>query len=73
MQVPVPEQPPLQPVNVDPADGLAVSATIVPVAKADEHVGRHEIPCGALVTVPLPAPASVTVKVFLVVNVAVTL
>lgn len=74
VQAPVPEQPPpLQPANVDPADGLAVSVTIDPAAKPLEHVVGHEIPCGALVTVPVPAPASVTVKVFLVVNVAVTL
>src|SRR5258705_6177138 len=61
VQVPVPEQPlPLQPVKVDPAAGVAVSVTTVPVVKAVEQVGSQAIPAGALVTAPLPVPALVT-------------
>src|SRR5205823_3532695 len=53
---------PLQPVNVDPAAGVAVKATTVPVVKAVEHVAPQAMPVGALVTVPLPAPDLVTVS-----------
>src|SRR6266403_5304106 len=63
VQVPVPEQPPpLQPVKVDPAAGVAVSVTMVPLANEPEHVVPHEIPAGALVMVPLPAPVLLTVS-----------
>src|SRR5207245_8647568 len=61
---PVPEHPPpLQPVKVEPAAGAAVSVTTVPLVKLAEHVGPQVIPAGALVTVPLPVPAWVTVGV----------
>lgn len=63
MQVPVPVHAPLQPANVDPLAGAAVSVTGVPVAKLPEHVGPQLMPAGALVTVPLPLPAGVTVSV----------
>src|SRR5215470_8726910 len=64
VQVPVPVQPPpLQPENVEPAAGVAVNVTAVPVVKDVEHVVPQEIPVGALVTVPLPAPALETVRV----------
>jgi len=62
VQVPVPVQPPLQPVNVELAAGAAVRVTTVPVVKEVEHVAPQEMPAGALVTVPLPAPAFVTVS-----------
>ena len=62
VQVPVPVQPPLQPVKVEPAAGAAVRVTTVPVVKEVEHVAPQEMPAGALVTVPLPAPALVTVS-----------
>ena len=62
-QEPVPVQPPpLQPVKVEPAAGVAVRVTTVPVVKEVEHVAPHVMPAGALVTVPLPAPAFVTVS-----------
>ena len=61
VQVPAPAQPlPLQPVKVEPAAGVAVSVTTVPVVKAVEQVGSQAIPAGALVTAPLPVPALVT-------------
>jgi hypothetical protein len=63
VHVPVPVQPPLQPVKVEPAAGVAVSVTAVPLANAAEQVAPHEIPAGALETVPVPAPAFVMVRV----------
>src|SRR5437773_11579873 len=62
--VPVPEQPPpLQPLKVEPAAGVAVSVTAVPLVKLAEQVAPQVIPARALVTVPLPVPAGVTVRV----------
>ena len=62
-QVPVPEQPPpLQPVKVEPAAGAAVNVTAEPPANAAEHVAPQEMPTGALVTVPVPAPVLLTVS-----------
>src|SRR5437016_1732301 len=64
VQAPVPEQPPpLQPVKVEPAAGVAVNVTAVPLAKLAEQVAPQLIPTGELVTVPLPVPAGVTVRV----------
>ena len=56
-------QPPLKPLNTDPAAGLAVSVIEVPSLKFAEHVGAQLIPAGADVTVPLPVPAKDTVSV----------
>jgi hypothetical protein len=62
-QVPVPVQPPpLQPVKVEPAAGAAVRVTTVPLVKEVEQVAPQEMPVGALVTVPLPAPDFITVS-----------
>jgi len=64
VQEPVPVQPPpLQPVNADPAAAAAVRVTDVPLVNEAEQVAPHEMPAGALITVPLPAPALDTVKV----------
>src|SRR6267142_1878364 len=64
VQVPVPEQPPpLQPEKVEPAAGVAVRVTAVPLANGAEHVAPQAMPTGALETVPLPAPALLTVSV----------
>src|SRR4029453_5565357 len=55
VQVPVPEQPPpLQPVKLEPAVGVAVKVTAVPLAYAAEHVAPQEIPAGLLVLLPVP-------------------
>ncbi len=63
-QAPVPEHPPpLQPLKIEPAAGAAVSVTVVPLVKLAEQVAPQVIPAGALVTVPLPVPAGVTVRV----------
>jgi hypothetical protein len=75
VHVPVPSQGALHPVKVEPSAGAAVNVTAVPLAKFAEHVGLQLIPAGALVTVPVPDPASLTVNAKLVVpppNVAVT-
>ena len=75
--VPVPEQPPpLQPPKGKPASGTAVRVTTVPLLKAKEQVAPQAIPTGELVTVPVPLPVLVTVKVYVleeeVLNVAAT-
>src|SRR5207253_10350120 len=63
VQAPVPEQPPpVQPVKVEPAAGVAVNVTAVPLVKLAEQVAPQVIPTGALVTVPLPVPAWLTVS-----------
>src|SRR5438552_3293046 len=57
VQGPLPEQPPpLQPLKVEPAAGVAVSVTAVPLVKLAEQVAPQVIPAGELVTVPLPVP-----------------
>ena len=58
----VPEQAPDQPLKVNPAAGVAVSVTLVPLANDAVQVVPQLIPLGLLVTVPLPVPASVTVR-----------
>lgn len=61
--VPVPLQPaPLHPTNVEPSAGVAVSVTTCPLAKFAEHVVGQLIPAGALMTLPVPVPASLTVS-----------
>ena len=74
VQAPVPEHPPpLQPVKVEPAAAVAVRVTAVPLVKLAEQVAPQVMPAGELVTVPLPVPAGVTVRVKLCrVKVAVT-
>jgi hypothetical protein len=62
--VPVPEQPPDQPVNVDPGAATAVSVTEAPSSNCAEHVEPQSIPDGTEVTVPDPVPAFDTVAVF---------
>jgi hypothetical protein len=74
-QVPVPvHPPPLQPANVELVAADSVSVTCVPLAKLAEHVPGQLTPVGALITVPVPLPASTTVNrnVLPVLNVAVT-
>jgi hypothetical protein len=51
----VPEIAPDQPVKVDPASGVAVIVMIVPAAKV--------VPPGLVVTVPVPVPDLVIVRV----------
>lgn len=78
VQVPVPEQAPLQPVKLDPVDAAAVSVTVVPAAKVPLQLLLHAMPPGEDVTTPEPVPRVVKVRVYVVpdelrVKVAVTL
>ena len=61
---PVPVHAPLQPINFDPVDGAADNVTTVPALYGLEQSAPHEIPAGALVTVPAPVPVFVTVKAY---------
>src|SRR6266545_1229276 len=65
VQVPVPLQAPPQPLKLEPVAAVAVSVTTVPCTNCAEHVAPQLIPTGELVTVPEPAPAFVTVSVWL--------
>jgi hypothetical protein len=69
-QVPVPEQAPLQPAKDEPAEGAAVSVTVVPEVTDCEHVAPQLIPAGVPVTVPEPLPPLVTDRVGVVPPVA---
>jgi hypothetical protein len=64
VQVPVPEQPPpLQPAKVEPAAGDAVRVTIALLLYVSEQSEPQLMPAGLLVTVPLPLPVLLRVKV----------
>src|SRR5436309_1034054 len=59
----VPEQPPpVQPVNVEPPAGVAVSMIVSPLATISEQVAPQLIPIGIDSTVPVPAPDLATVS-----------
>ncbi len=62
-QAPVPLQAPPQPANVEPPVGVAVSVTVVPLGNVALHVVPQLMPPGLLVTVPVPVPFLLTVKV----------
>jgi hypothetical protein len=63
VQGPVPEQAPDQPVNVALLAGVAVRTICELSPNAAEQVAPQLIPPGELVTVPVPAPVLLTVKV----------
>jgi hypothetical protein len=63
MQLPVPEQAPLQPAKVEPAAGVAVSVSVVPDSTVSLQSVPHAIPAGVLDTEPAPVPLFVTVSV----------
>jgi hypothetical protein len=63
-QLPVPEHAPDQPVKVELADAVAVNITSVPSLYASLQSEPQLMPVGLLVTVPLPVPAFVTVRVY---------
>ena len=52
----VPVQAPLQPINVEPAVGVAVRVILVPAGKLAEQVEPQLIPAGSLVMFPEPFP-----------------
>jgi hypothetical protein len=62
LQVAVPLQAPLHPVKAKPVLGVAVSVMEDPEGKFAVHVLPQLIPEGALLTVPVPEPAVVTVN-----------
>ncbi len=72
LQAPVPVQAPLQPVNTEPAAGVAARLTTVPELYWKEQVAPQLMPAGELVSVPVPVPAGVTVNVNRGTKVAVT-
>src|SRR3989442_1646644 len=73
VHAPVPVQPPpLQPVNVESAAGVAVTATTGPPDWGAEHVAPQLPPAGPRATVPGPAPAGVAVSAKVGVKGAVT-
>src|SRR5947208_9177851 len=47
---------------MEPAAGVAVNVTLVPLVKLAEQVTPQLIPAGVLVTVPMPVPALETVR-----------
>jgi hypothetical protein len=53
---PVPQPVPLQPPNVEPAAGVAVNVTTVPLLNDAGQALPQLIPAGLLVTVPFPVP-----------------
>src|SRR5262245_6752243 len=61
-QVPVPVQAPDQPLNFEPLSGVAVKVTAVPGAYPSLQSRPQLMPLGALVIVPVPLPAFVTVR-----------
>ena len=62
--VEAPEQAPLQPVKPEPAAAPAVSVTFVPTVKSAAQAAAQAMPAGLLVTVPLPAPAELTLSAY---------
>src|SRR5712691_3415512 len=60
--VAVPLHAPLHPAKPNPVAGVAVKVTCDTFVNVPEHVPGQLIPVGLLVTVPVPAPAKVTVN-----------
>jgi hypothetical protein len=61
--------PPDHPAKLEPALAAAVSVTLVPSPKREEHWlldALHLMPAGLLVTWPAPIPVSETLKVKLI-------
>ena len=62
VQLPVPEQAPDHPANVEPAIGVAVRVITVPAGKLRQPKPQ-EVPAGKEPIVPLPVPDVVMVRV----------
>jgi hypothetical protein len=62
LQVAFPMHAPLQPEKTSLAAGVSLSVTWLFCGKVAVHVVGQLIPAGLLVTVPVPAPAMVTVS-----------
>ena len=65
---PVVQPVPLQPAKVEPAAGVAVKLTIVPLLYDAEQLLPQLMPVGLLVTVPLPVPLLVIVFTTLILS-----
>ena len=76
VQAPPPEHAPDHPVKVEPGSGVGVNVTLVPGLYVSLQSEPQLTPAGLLVTVPLPVPDFVTVRVYCCccccVNIAVT-
>ena len=74
VHVPAPlHPPPDQPEKYEPAFGVAVKVTDVPLLYGAKHVEPQFMPDGLLVTVPPPVPALVTVRPNVPVSVCIAL
>jgi hypothetical protein len=64
VQLPVPEQAPLQPANTEPSSllGVADKLTLVPLLKLELHELLQSTPAGLLCTLPVPEPEIETVS-----------
>ena len=60
---------PLQPVNIEPALGMACRLMLLALEKVAEHLVPQSMPVGELTIFPLPLPAAVIVPTVLTVNV----
>jgi hypothetical protein len=60
VQEPVPVQSPPHPLKVEPALGVAVSVTKVPLVNEARQVAGQLMPAGVLLTVPVPLPFTAT-------------
>jgi hypothetical protein len=63
---------PDHPLNIDDESAVAVNVTLVPDTNRYEHVAPQLIPDGFDVTMPVPDPDFVIVRVYAGLNVAVT-
>ena len=64
MQVPVPEQPPpLQPVNCESLDGVAVNVTDVPLSKLEDAVEQEDVQLMPVTAAPPAVPLAATAPV----------
>ena len=68
VHVPAPEQSPLQPTKVEGEVAAAVNVTTALRLNAYEQVEPQLIPAGLLVTVPVPVPDLLTVRVWVLVD-----
>ena len=66
VQAPVPVQAPVHPANVEPVPAAAARLTLVPLEKLALHALPQLTPPGVEVTVPLPVPLLVSVRVYVV-------
>ena len=62
VQLPVPVQAPVQPPNVELPSAVAVRFTTVPGLYASEQSAPQLTPAGEELTVPVPLPALLTVR-----------